>query len=404
MELSSAYVTLHNSDRTSSQRLSINKIWNKVFLDELQNEIGGKVHPEHSGYIIQPDGRIYSVHNGGYMSLSKTQRGNSDKYNHTVSIVKDDGTTNRSYLVHRLVAETYIPNPESKPEINHIDGNPSNNHVSNLEWVTRKENMAHAMKNKLFKGTYKECAAYNLQYELEPVQIFESITEASNSPLCIGVEGTLQNISHACKVNETATNQEDMVTCAGYVWMELVNDTQDEVEPTQIPNDCEDISCIDRREIQGHDRYLITITGKVWDTMKSKWVKETIVKPKGGTVFSSYSLCVGPNKYKTIRTAVEVMKAFSSEIGEIVIFKDGNTLNCHIDNLEYGIRSNGKKAVIAYKKVYNEIEVGRFNDMTEAAKFCHDNMKLISECCIKNNDIPVGEKPYTSGGYVFRYI
>ena len=45
--------------------------------------------------------------------------------------------------VHRLVAETYIPNPDNKPEVNHLDFDKSNNHFSNLEWVSETENSKH---------------------------------------------------------------------------------------------------------------------------------------------------------------------------------------------------------------------------------------------------------------------
>ena len=46
--------------------------------------------------------------------------------------------------VHRLVCEAFIPNPDNLPEINHIDGNKLNNHVSNLEWCTHQQNVTHS--------------------------------------------------------------------------------------------------------------------------------------------------------------------------------------------------------------------------------------------------------------------
>lgn len=48
------------------------------------------------------------------------------------------------HSIHRLLALTFIPNPENKPQVNHIDGNKLNNHLDNLEWVTASENGMHA--------------------------------------------------------------------------------------------------------------------------------------------------------------------------------------------------------------------------------------------------------------------
>lgn len=60
------------------------------------------------------------------------------------------------FLVHRIVAETFIPNPNNLSIINHIDNNPSNNNINNLEWCTQSTNLLHAQKQgRLYKAQSK---------------------------------------------------------------------------------------------------------------------------------------------------------------------------------------------------------------------------------------------------------
>jgi hypothetical protein len=109
-------------------------------------------------YAITENGKVWSYpkrcssKKGMWMKLNtvsaKDNRPHPKKY---LSIKLRKNGKYHPFLVHRLVALAYVPNPENKPFINHIDGNSLNPHRDNLEWVTNKENSAHAFSTGLVK-------------------------------------------------------------------------------------------------------------------------------------------------------------------------------------------------------------------------------------------------------------
>lgn len=94
----------------------------------------------HKKYLIYEDGTVINRHtmeiiqpypvSSGYMRVN----------------IKDNDDDRAQVYVHRLVADTFIANPNSHPEVNHLDGDKTNNHYRNLEWTTSKGNKAHAKK------------------------------------------------------------------------------------------------------------------------------------------------------------------------------------------------------------------------------------------------------------------
>jgi len=116
-------------------------------------------------YYATDDGHIYSEH----LKRNISEYFDKDGYK-KVRLSNGDGTR-KVFSVHRLVLETFSPNPNSdKLQVNHIDGDKTNNSLSNLEWVTCKENIQHGYRTGLYhnigdnnNGDHKLCTSQVLE-------------------------------------------------------------------------------------------------------------------------------------------------------------------------------------------------------------------------------------------------
>jgi hypothetical protein len=122
-------------------------VLNKV--PDLSGEIWKDINEFIGYYQISNYGRIKSlsrmIHNGkGYfLSEEKILSPVLDSSGHCQVHLHND-TGRKTLLVHRLVGAAFLPNPLNLPQINHIDGNPENNHLNNLEWCDNSHNQKHA--------------------------------------------------------------------------------------------------------------------------------------------------------------------------------------------------------------------------------------------------------------------
>lgn len=144
-----------------------------------------KAIKETNGMIeVSNDGRIRSLLRGTPRIL-KTQIDSKGYHRVRVTIERKKF----SFKIHREVAKAFIPNPNNLPQVNHIDGDKSNNSVSNLEWVSNRENARHAIKIGLWKSVIegakrendkrkKRVIAYRINEGIFCTRFYESVSEA----------------------------------------------------------------------------------------------------------------------------------------------------------------------------------------------------------------------------------
>lgn len=157
-------------------------------------------------YEVSNFGRVFS-HYGKGKILSDCKSSSGYKL---VQLVKDG--IKKDFNVHRLVANAFIENPFCKEYVNHIDGNKANNSVDNLEWVTSRENIQHAIRTGLYagisytdkmKGAQKSAKVRRRSVACykdgDLVDTYESITSAMESTGCNHINDVIsgkRNIDH----------------------------------------------------------------------------------------------------------------------------------------------------------------------------------------------------------------
>lgn len=154
----------------------------------------------------------YQVSNfGGFSSIKNGQRISRKicKFSTGYSCVSIDG---RAHSLHRLVALTFIPNPNNKPQVNHKNGDKTDNNIHNLEWCTRSENCLHRDRKLGISRVNKKKVMC-----IETGRIFDSAVDAARwmTKECGRSKAV---VSKAYKIGACCRMEKGRKTCGGFGW------------------------------------------------------------------------------------------------------------------------------------------------------------------------------------------
>lgn len=172
------------------------------------SEIWKTVKNFESLYLVSDKGKVFSIMSQKILKPAKSKNG-------YCKVALYNKGASKHVSVHRIVAEAFVENADGKPQVNHIDGDKSNNSANNLEWVTASENQLHAVRTGLhaqppLKGKFgaeNYTSRRICQYTLDGTFVREwpSISDASRF---VGIPVTaIVSVARGRRKN-----------CAGFVW------------------------------------------------------------------------------------------------------------------------------------------------------------------------------------------
>lgn len=217
-------------------------------------------------------------------------------------------------FIHRLVATSFVVCPDETYIVNHKDGNKTNNHVDNLEWVSLSENGKHAYRLNLHKPIKIPISQYTLDYVF--VREFSSSVDAEKET---GIfNGLISNVCRGVRGRKTA---------GGYVWK--YSNYIPATEP--VP---------DGKILSGYPNYIITSDGKVYNSKRKRYLIPQ--EHEGGYMFINLS----DGKKRTnfsIHRLVAVLFLENLNNYPEVNHKDHDKINNNVENLEWISHSENMK-------------------------------------------------------------
>lgn len=191
------------------------EIYKNLSLQDLPNEVWKDIE-EFPNYRVSNMGRIKSKehvtigkNNSTYSFKEKIKTQRLKKSGYLDCCLRKQGETKSHNLnVHRFVAKAFIPNPENKPQVNHINEDKTDNRIENLEWVFSKENNNHGTRNQRISLQKMDKGKKVLQFDLEGnlLNIYTSVRQADR----MNDKCNQSAIVKCCKGKQK--------TCGGFLW------------------------------------------------------------------------------------------------------------------------------------------------------------------------------------------
>lgn len=268
-----------------------------------------KIDDKSTNYAVSNKGNVKNTNTNKVLKLNQ-------KMGYLYAPIKVNGKS-PSLRVHRLVALAFIPNDDtSKKFVNHIDGNKLNNCVENLEWITPKANVQHALDNKLLKPFERKVCKCDEDGNI--LETYDSIKAARDKT---GIDDGC--ITKVCK--------EQRQHAGGFRWKYFEAQENENIDDLDIPS---------MKSVDGFPNYLIAKEGKVYSKSHKKYLKATTNK-------DGYQMVYLQENSKQTEFSIHRLVAISfipnPENKGYVNHKNGNKLDNHVNNLEWTTNSENIK-------------------------------------------------------------